>query len=455
MKNIDTIIAKATPSGRGSIGVIRISGVHTLHVIKYVLKINSLKPRYANYLPFFYKHKIIDKGIALWFPKPYSYTGEDVLELHCHGNNILLDLLINNIINNISHIRIAKPGEFTERAFLNNKIDLTQAEAISDIINADCKSAIFSAMNLMNGYLSKFFKPFNKQIINIRTKIESLIEFSFHHSDVIYQKIFIKLQILLQDSKKIVEYLKYNLKTQEGIKIILVGPTNSGKSSLINFLSGKDVSIITDIPGTTRDIIYEHIYIESIPIKIIDTAGIRKTNNYIENIGINKALKEISMANYVFLVVEDNINKQKLYEIKNYLQKFIKNNTPIIIIRNKIDITKKQPEIIKNDNIISIRISIHTKQGLSLLKDFISNNIIPHNNTEDEFTSKQRYIDSFNKIYNFLQDCLQKCYSKKYINLELISENLRLIQIELDVITGKFTSQNLLDHIFSQFCIGK
>ncbi|QJC36285.1 tRNA uridine-5-carboxymethylaminomethyl(34) synthesis GTPase MnmE [Enterobacteriaceae endosymbiont of Donacia cincticornis] len=453
-KEYYTIIARATSLGQGSIGVIRISGNKVTSVIKHILKLKYIKPRYAHYLPFFYKNKIIDKGIALLFPKPNSFTGEDILELQCHGNSILIDLLINDIIININNIRIAYPGEFSKRAFLNKKIDLTQAEAIADIISANSKQAIFSAMNLMNGKFSLLLKDFKNLIINIRVKIESFLEFNYESDFSIFcKKIFIKLKELLKFLIKIIEYVKNGIRIKEGIKIVLIGPPNSGKSSLMNLITNKDVSIVTDIPGTTRDVLYEKIYVNSVPIQIVDTAGIRNTKNKIEVIGIEKTFQEIKNTNYIFLVVEDQISEKNLSQIiKKYLKNFM-NKIPIIIIRNKIDITNNNSEIIYKNYYVIIKLSVKNKKGISILTNFINKKIINTNNNEDQFTARTRYMDSLNSIYKLLikgQENFLKTYS-----LELIAEDLRLIQKNLDLITGKFTSKDLLNNIFSQFCVGK
>ncbi|QJC33066.1 tRNA uridine-5-carboxymethylaminomethyl(34) synthesis GTPase MnmE [Enterobacteriaceae endosymbiont of Donacia semicuprea] len=452
-KNKYTIIARATPLGQGSIGIIRISGNKVLNVIKNILRLNYIKPRYAHYLPFFYKNKIIDKGIVLLFPKPDSFTGEDILELQCHGSTILLDLLINNIIT-IPGIRIAYPGEFSERAFLNKKIDLTQAEAISDIISANSKAALFSAVNLMNGKFSLLLKKFSNIIIDLRVQIESFLEFDLKiNFDIFCSNIKKILKKLLNNLINIQEYVNNGIRIKEGIKITLIGPPNSGKSSLMNIITNKNISIITNIPGTTRDILRENIYINSVPIEIVDTAGIRNTNNEIEILGIQKTFKEITRSHYLFLVVEDKISENNLLKIiKIKLKKFLK-NTPMIILRNKIDMTNNIPEITNNYNYVTIRLSIKNMKGISLLMNFIKQKIIFTNNNEDQFTARERYIDSLNYIYKFLIKS-QKNFIKTN-SIELLSEDLRLIQKELDSITGKFTSKDLLKNIFSQFCIGK
>ncbi|QJC37923.1 tRNA uridine-5-carboxymethylaminomethyl(34) synthesis GTPase MnmE [Enterobacteriaceae endosymbiont of Donacia bicoloricornis] len=452
-KQKNTIIARATPPGQGSIGVIRISGDKVIDVIKYVLKLTYIKPRYAHYLPFFYKEKIIDKGIVLWFPKPNSFTGEDILELQCHGNSILLDLLINNILN-ISGIRMANPGEFSKRAFLNKKFDLTQAEAIADIISANSKAAIFSAMNLMNGKLSLFLKKFTKIIINLRVKIESFLEFDYKiNFSTFCKKILITLEDLLKFLTNIIKYVKNGIRIREGIKITLIGPPNSGKSSLMNLITNKNISIVTNIPGTTRDILHENIYIDSVPIEIIDTAGIRNTNNQIEILGIKKTLKEIKNSNYLFLVIEDKMSEHNLSKIiKKYLKNFIK-NIPVLIIRNKIDLTNNIPEVIYNNTYTSIKISIKKKMGILNLIDFIKKKILNKNTSEDQFTARERYLNIFNSIYKHLIEG-----KKNFLNtnsIELLAEDIRLIQKKLDSITGKFYSEDLLNSIFSQFCVGK
>ncbi|QJC37516.1 tRNA uridine-5-carboxymethylaminomethyl(34) synthesis GTPase MnmE [Enterobacteriaceae endosymbiont of Donacia thalassina] len=450
-----TIIAKATPSGQGSIGVIRISGDKAIDVIKYILKLKYLKPRYASYLPFFYKNKIIDKGIALWFPKPNSFTGEDILELQCHGNSILLDLLINDILN-ISGIRIASPGEFSKRAFLNKKFDLTQAEAISDIISANSKSAIFSAMNLMNGKFSFLLKKLTKIIINLRVQLESFLEFDYKIKfSIFFKEILKKIEKLLIFLTSIIKYVEDGIRIKEGIKIILIGPPNSGKSSLMNLITNKNISIVTNIPGTTRDILHENIYINSVPIEIIDTAGIRDTSNQIEILGIKKTFEKIKSSNYLFLVIEDQMSKKNLNKIiKKYLKNFIK-NIPIIIIRNKIDITNNIPEIIydNNNKYTVIKISIKKKKGISILMDFIKKKIININTNEDQFTARERYLNSLKSIYKYL--IIGKNNFLNTNSIEFLSEDFKLIQKELDSITGKFYSEDLLNNIFSQFCVGK
>ncbi|QJC29273.1 tRNA uridine-5-carboxymethylaminomethyl(34) synthesis GTPase MnmE [Enterobacteriaceae endosymbiont of Plateumaris rustica] len=452
-KNTNTIIARATPLGQGSIGIIRVSGNNSINVMKNILHISYMKPRYAYYLPFFYKTKIIDKGIALWFPKPNSFTGEDVFELQCHGGPIILDLLIRYIMT-FPGIRIANPGEFSERAFLNKKIDLTQAEAISDLISANSKTAVFSAMNLLNGNFSVFLNKFKKNIIDLRSNIESFIEFEENNINLFKVDILIKLETLLNDLSKLIKYVNYGISIRDGIKIIFVGPPNSGKSSLINLLSKRNVSIITNIPGTTRDILYEKIYINSIPIQIIDTAGIRKTKNIIENIGIKKTINEINKANYLFLIVNDNITNNNLSKIiNNYLSNFIK-KIPIIIIRNKIDLTNNNPEIITNSEFITIKLSVKTKKGIPILINYIKKNITYKHNTEDMFTSRARHINILKLVFNYIQEG-KLIFSSIDSPIELLSENLKLAQIELDNITGKFTSKNLLENIFSKFCIGK
>ncbi|QJC31845.1 tRNA uridine-5-carboxymethylaminomethyl(34) synthesis GTPase MnmE [Enterobacteriaceae endosymbiont of Donacia tomentosa] len=452
-RNTDTIIARATPLGQGGVGIIRISGNKVFNVIKHTLKLTYIKPRYAHYLSFFYKNKIIDKGIVLLFLKPYSFTGEDVLELQCHGGPILLDLLINDIVN-ISGIRIANPGEFSERAFLNKKIDLTQAEAITDIISANSKAAVFAAMNLMHGKFSKLLKIFSINLINLRTEIESFLEFEYEINFSIFCKnILRKLDKLLDNLMHIMEYVKNGIRIREGIKITLIGPPNSGKSSLMNLITNKDISIITDIPGTTRDILHENIYINSVPIEIIDTAGIRKTNNKIESIGIKKTFEIIKKSNYLFLIIEDKMSEKNLLKIiNNDIKKYIK-NIPIIVIRNKIDVTNSVPELIKNKDFTTIKLSVKTKKGILILMNFIRNNILYTNNNEDQFTARERHINTLNNIYLLLKEAKKEFLDIKLI--ELLSETLRLVQKELDLLTGKFTSKDLLKSIFSNFCIGK
>ncbi|BFI91209.1 tRNA uridine-5-carboxymethylaminomethyl(34) synthesis GTPase MnmE [Enterobacterales bacterium endosymbiont of Anomoneura mori] len=448
----NTIVAQATPIGRGGIGVVRISGTNTKKVALTILK-KIPKPRYAEYIFFYdFNNNILDKGIALWFPKPNSFTGEDVLELHGHGGPIVINLLIKNILK-IKNIRIAKPGEFLKRAFLNNKINLIQAESIFDLINANSILAAKMAIASFKGSFSSKIIKITKLVDNLRINLEAQINFSEDDiKKITKNEIIKKLDYILLNINNILDETKKSYIIKEGIKIVIAGSPNVGKSSLINVLSGKNISIVSKIFGTTRDILSKNIYIENIKINIIDTAGLRKTKNIIENIGINKTISEIKKTNYLLLLI-DTKRKKNFLNLKYNFIKHFSNNLSIIILRNKIDLTKEKPGIFTIKNYTLICLSIIKLNGINLLKKYLKKKIGLNNFTEGLYLSHLRHLELLKKI---------KCYlikSKKIIKNvfyeELLAENLLLIIKELNKIIGKENSENIINKIFSKFCIGK
>lgn len=459
----DTIVAQATPKGKGGIGIIRISGNQTSKIANIILG-KIPKPRYANYMNFLDLNKnILDKGIAIWFPKPKSFTGEDVLELHGHGGQLIINIILKNIIK-IPKVRIANPGEFSERAFLNNKIDLIQAEAIIDLINASSEQGVRSAICSLQGNFSKIIDKLLQSITDIRTFIETSIDFSEEeinkNSEIKFKN---ELKSILKNINISIKEAK-NKKIHEGIKVVIAGNTNVGKSSLMNILTGKQTSIITNIAGTTRDILRDDIELKtfdnnSILIQIIDTAGLRKTNNLIESIGIKMAYEEIKIADHLLYVIDytkskDNIHLEDTLKSisENYIQK--KN---ITVIYNKIDLTKEKPRIEKIKNYTKIFLSSLTGEGINLLLDhlqnifYLSNHSIPDNNI---FLARIRHVKSLEKVKKNIKNSIIYISDKNITN-ELLAEELRLAQKHMGEITGVFTSENLLDSIFSKFCIGK
>ncbi|WP_367670706.1 tRNA uridine-5-carboxymethylaminomethyl(34) synthesis GTPase MnmE [Sodalis-like secondary symbiont of Drepanosiphum platanoidis] len=452
-----TIVAIATPIGKGGVGIIRISGNKVKKISLFILG-KIPKPRYAEYLTFFKKKKqVIDKGIVLFFPRPNSFTGEDILEFHCHGGIIVLNILLKQILK-ISNTRIANPGEFSLRSFLNNKIDLIQAEAISGLIESNSIQAAKASINSLNGLFSKRIYKLIKNIISMRKFIEYIIDFPEENTKIFSKKKFKKflnklinkLTILIKDSYQ-------GKKIQEGIKIVLTGRPNTGKSTLMNSLSEHDTSIVTNIPGTTRDILHEFIYLNNVCINIVDTAGLRKVSNIIESIGIKKSWKEINNADYLFFIEESSMffKKNIFYfnkSIKKFLKKFPK-NIPLIIIINKSDLINKDFNIKKYKQYTIIILSAKSSKDINLLKNFLKKNILNSNNLEGVFLARQRHISLIKKSFNCLKNIENKF--KKNIEIEFLSEELKIAQKYLNKITGKFTSDNLLKEIFSKFCIGK
>ncbi|MGP1928400.1 MAG: tRNA uridine-5-carboxymethylaminomethyl(34) synthesis GTPase MnmE [Arsenophonus sp. NC-WZS1-MAG3] len=450
----DTIIAQATPPGYGGIGILRISGPKVTEVAHIVLG-KLPQPRYADYLPFYDNTgKVLDQGIALYFPAPNSFTGEDVLELQGHGGPVIIDLLLKRILV-IDEIRIANPGEFSERAFLNNKMDLAQAEAITDLINASTEQAARSAVNSLQGVFSKQIHKMMEALTNLRIHVEAAIDFPDEKIDFLFDdKIEVKLNEIIAhlDSVRLESYQGSLLR--EGMKIVIAGQPNAGKSSLLNALSGHETAIVTDIPGTTRDILREYIHIDGMPLHIIDTAGLREATDEVEKIGIERAWREIEQADHILFMVDSTTSEAT--EPEQILPEFISRlpkSLPVTLIRNKVDITDEPIAITKVSNYSLISLSVYRKEGIDLLRQHLKESIKFNYHIEGGFLARRRHVQALNIAAEHLQEGYQQlvfAYSG-----ELLAEELRLTQQALSEITGEFSSDDLLDHIFSSFCIGK
>jgi len=448
----DTIVAIATAPGRGGIGIIRISGNNVLSISKILLKFYP-KNRYAHFCKFYdQKNNIIDEGIALYFSKPNSFTGEHILELHAHSNPIILDKLIAIIINT-KLARIANPGEFTERAFLNNKIDLTQAEAIIDLINANSEQATKSALYSMQGEFSKKINILLQNLINLRMHVESSIDFSEEDIDFIENpKIIEKLDFFIQKIEEILSQSKTGILLKEGLYLSIIGKPNAGKSSLLNALSGRESSIVTKIEGTTRDIIRENILIKGIPIHIVDTAGIRDSNNLIEKKGIQKALIEIKKSNHILLVID--IQKERNHQKSiDEICSLIPHNIPITIILNKCDLLNLKPKFIKIRNKEGLIFSTKKNVSLEMLRKHLLKTVGYNQTVEGNFLARRRHILALENVKNKLLKSKKKFLYNP--SIDLLAEDLRKSQDYFNEILGKFTSDDLLKKIFSEFCIGK
>ncbi|MXP56740.1 tRNA uridine-5-carboxymethylaminomethyl(34) synthesis GTPase MnmE [Pantoea sp. Mhis] len=455
MYNKDTIIAQATPPGFGSVGILRISGERAAHVACAILG-KLPQARFASYLSFNdIDCTVIDKGIAIWFPAPHSFTGEDVLELQGHGGPIILDMLLKRILA-LNYVRIARPGEFSERAFINNKIDLTQAEAIADLIHANSEQAARLAINSLQGMFSLKINNLLNSILNLRVKIEASIDFPDENNEFISDKeIQDQLDIDITNLNNILKQACQGNVIREGMKLVIAGKPNSGKSSIFNALLGMESAIVTDIAGTTRDILKEYIHIDGMPIHIIDTAGLREeATNKVEDIGIKRACEEIKQSNHVLLVVDGSIYKDKdinliISDFKTYLP----SSLPITVIRNKIDITGEPCGFKKINNYVRVCLSAFTGEGIDMLRIHLKNYMGLSNNTEGIFLARRRHLHSLELTSFFLEK------TKKYlINnpcRELLAEELRNAHLTLSKVTGQYSTENLLENIFSSFCIGK
>ncbi|CAL4317785.1 tRNA modification GTPase MnmE [Buchnera aphidicola (Eriosoma grossulariae)] len=449
----DTIIAQSTPVGKGGIGIIRISGIDADKAAIMVLGKIPI-PRYATFSLFKdNKKNVLDEGIAIWFPAPYSFTGENILELQGHGSPIILDLLIKTI-SSIPGIRIAKPGEFSERAFLNEKLDLIQAEAISDLINANSEKSIQLSLRSMKGEFSKYIYQLVKKINNIQLKVEGSINF-IELEDIKLSKNYIykKLLNILNDCNIIHKQARQGSVLKEGIKVVIVGQPNAGKSSLFNQLCADNKAIVTNIKGTTRDVLHEYINIKNIIFHLVDTAGLRNPTNEIEKIGIDLSWKEIYNSDHILFVIDGSMNFEKQSQLYlKYVALFPKNINVSIII-NKNDLFLKKNNFFKNKNNL-LYLSSLTGEGIEalnqhLLKTHISN----IDNTESLFLARRRHLNILNEIYLIILNSKKNWILSQ--NLELLAENLNIVKNKLNEITGVVKNKNILDEIFSKFCIGK
>lgn len=452
--NLDTIVAQATPPGRGGVGIIRISGNQVKEVAQAVLG-KLPKPRYAEYLPFLDENgQVIDQGIALFFPNPHSFTGEDVLELQGHGGPIILDLLIKRILS-IPATRIARPGEFSERAFLNDKVDLAQAEAIADLIDASSEQAAKSAMSSLQGVFSNKINELVNLLINLRIFVEAAIDFPEEEIDFLSDgKIETQLKDVIKQLNDVRSEAKQGSLLREGMKVVIAGRPNAGKSSLLNALSGRDSAIVTDIAGTTRDVLREHIHIDGMPLHIIDTAGLRDAYDEVERIGIERAWVEIEQADRVLLMVDGTttteINPEKLWP--EFMLR-LPSHIPVTVIRNKADLTGETLGYSDVSQYSLIRLSARTGNGVDLLRDHLKQTMGFSATAEGGFLARRRHLQALEQAAKHLDNGLEQLIT--YHAGELLAEELRLAQESLSEITGSFTSDDLLGKIFGSFCIGK
>lgn len=454
MHSTDTIVAQATPPGRGGVGILRVSGPKAALVAQTVLG-KLPKPRYADYLPFRNDdNSVLDQGIALFFPNPNSFTGEDVLELQGHGGPVILDLLLKRILQ-IPGVRIANPGEFSERAFLNDKLDLAQAEAIADLIDASSEQAARSAINSLQGTFSSHINEMVESLTHLRIYVEAAIDFPDEEIDFLSDGIIEgKLNAVIAELDDVRAQARQGSLLREGMKVVIAGRPNAGKSSLLNALAGREAAIVTDIAGTTRDVLREHIHIDGMPLHIIDTAGLREASDEVERIGIERAWKEIEQADRVLFMVDSTTTDATTPEdIWPEFMARLPNTLPVTVIRNKSDLTGENVEITAQGNYPMIRLSARDGMGIELLRDHLKEAMGFNSNTEGGFLARRRHLQALNTAAEHLQQGHEQLVYAK--SGELLAEELRLAQQALSEITGEFTSDDLLGRIFSSFCIGK
>ena len=450
----ETIVAQATAPGRGGIGILRVSGPLATKVAQAILG-KCPKPRMADYLPFKDADgTILDQGIALYFKSPNSFTGEDVLELQGHGGQVVLDLLLKRILQ-IDGIRLARPGEFSEQAFLNDKLDLAQAEAIADLIDATSEQAVRSALKSLQGEFSKKVNALVDSVIYLRTYVEASIDFPDEEIDFLADgKIEANLRGIINQLEDVRSEAKQGSILREGMKVVIAGRPNAGKSSLLNALAGHEVAIVTDIAGTTRDVLREHIHIDGMPLHIIDTAGLRDATDEVERIGISRAWTEIEQADRIILMLDS--SDPESVDLSKVLSEFLAKlptTLPVTIVRNKIDLNDEQASESEEDGYQIISLSAQTHDGVQLLREHLKQAMGFQTGMEGGFLARRRHLDALEKASEHLQIGLVQL--TEFHAGELLAEELRLVQTYLSEITGEFTSDDLLGNIFSSFCIGK
>jgi tRNA modification GTPase len=450
----DTIVAQATASGRGGVGIIRVSGGLATQVATRILgKLPAV--RSAEYLPF--KNidgLVIDQGIALYFAGPHSFTGEDVLELQGHGGQVVLDMLIKTILE-LPGIRLARPGEFSERAFLNDKLDLAQAEAIADLIDASSEQAAKSALRSLQGEFSKYINKLVEQVIYLRMYVEAAIDFPDEEIDFLTDgKIQTDLAQIIQQIEQVRKQAKQGSLLREGMRVVIAGRPNAGKSSLLNALAGREAAIVTDVAGTTRDVLKEHIHIDGMPLHIIDTAGLRESDDKVELIGIERAWQEINQADRVLFMLDSTDTKESDPHIiwPEFMAK-LPANMGLSLIRNKADLSGESIRQSSTNGYAVFHISASQNLGIDLLAEHLKDCMGFNATNEGQFIARRRHLDAIDKAAAHLY--IGKEQLESHLAGELLAEELRLTQQYLNEITGEFSSDDLLTKIFSSFCIGK
>lgn len=454
MHTQDTIAAVATAQGRGGVGIVRVSGPAAQAIARSITG-RALVPRYAQYCPFeSAEGQVIDEGLALFFQGPHSFTGEDVLELQGHGGPVVMDLLLRECL--ALGARQARPGEFSERAFLNDKLDLAQAEAIADLIEASTEQAARNALRSLQGEFSTRVHGLTEQLIGLRIHVEAAIDFPEEEIDFLADGVVLaKLDSVRGALGYVLREAAQGALLRDGMNVVIAGRPNAGKSSLLNALAGREAAIVTDIAGTTRDVLREHIHIEGMPLHVVDTAGLRETQDAVERIGVQRALKAIQDADRILLVVDatapEAVDPHALWpEFLGHLP--VPSN--VTVIRNKADLSGEGICLGTDDHgATTITLSARIGEGVELLRDHLRTCMGLEQTAESGFSARRRHLDALRRAAEYLDHGRAQLAGAGAG--ELLAEDLRHAQQALGEITGAFSSDDLLGRIFSSFCIGK
>ncbi|MEN5178428.1 tRNA uridine-5-carboxymethylaminomethyl(34) synthesis GTPase MnmE [Comamonas testosteroni] len=482
----DPIVAIATAPGRGAVGIVRVSGKAIAPLVQLLCG-KALKPREASYLPFKAADgQAIDQGLALYFPAPHSYTGEDVLELQAHGGPVVLQLLLARCLEaaqtlaangqaTLPGLRLAEPGEFTERAFLNDKIDLAQAEAIADLIDASTEAAARSASRSLTGAFSQEIHRLRDALIHLRMLVEATLDFPEEEIDFLQKAdAYGQLDQLRSTLQGVMQRTRQGALLREGIKVVIAGQPNAGKSSLLNALAGAELAIVTPIAGTTRDKVAQTIQIEGVPLHVIDTAGLRESDDEVERIGIARAWEEIASADAVLFLHDLTRMQEDSYraadvQIAATLREQLPASVPVMQVWNKADAfsaASARQMSAEASKIVAIHasadtagdepliLSAKTGDGLDALRKQLLAMAGWQSAAEGTYIARARHVQALQQV----QEHLDSAHEQLHVDspaLDLLAEELRLAQQSLNAITGEFTSDDLLGVIFSSFCIGK
>lgn len=449
----DTIVAQATPPGRGGVGIIRLSGPKALPLAEQLLGFTP-QPRHAHFAAFLnQQQEQLDEGIALYFPGPHSFTGEDVVEFQAHGGPVILDLLLQELI--ALGARPARPGEFSERAFLNDKLDLTQAEAIADLIDSASEQAARCALRSLQGAFSERIHELVEALIQLRIHVEAAIDFPEEEIDFLADgKIMAELLAVQARLDAVREEAHQGSLLREGMKVVIAGRPNAGKSSLLNALAGRETAIVTDIAGTTRDVLREQIHLDGMPLHIIDTAGLRDAPDEVERIGIDRAWNEIRNADRILMMVDSTRSTPSdplaLWpELKEQLDDL----SHLTLVRNKADLSGEPIGMQQAQGHTLITLSARSGEGVELLRRHLKEVMGFATTTEGGFMARRRHLEALERARQLLQTGADQLQNQGAG--ELLAEDLRQAQQALGEITGEFTSDDLLGRIFGSFCIGK
>jgi tRNA modification GTPase len=444
----DTIAAIASAPGRGAVGVIRVSGPDVPHIAQEILGFLPM-PRLAQVSNFRDSSgEPLDRGLALYFAAPASYTGEHVLELQGHGGALIVDLLLQRLLE--LGCRMARPGEFSERAFLNGKIDIAQAEAIADLIDAGTTAAARAAVRSMQGEFSARINALQAQITELRTLVEAAIDFPDEELEFLPGSVLgDRMAKILIAFDAITAAACQGSLLREGLNVVIAGKPNAGKSSLLNILVGDEIAIVTDQPGTTRDVLRQHVHLDGLPLNLVDTAGLRATADVVEAEGVRRALNELDRADRVLYILDAAAPpadwRAELQELPP--------GVPVTVVFNKIDLSGAAPRADELLDPPQVFLSAKTGEGVALLREHLKTRAGYLSGEAGALSARRRHLDALRRAQSCVVQAAETLRTTRAF--ELFAEELRRAQLALGEITGEFTSDDLLGEIFSSFCIGK